>query len=325
MVYFRSHRKAVLVLVVLVLVGGVAAWRLGIKRHGASIRGNFAIADPVARQEQLKKLQRDSDNDGLRDWEEMLYRADPQKPDTDGDGTPDGEEVRAGRDPAQLNTSKNPAEANDFMATSTPAQDTEQSGQLQNLTKQLAAQIGKEIIARRIANPSVPFDAETSGQGLVDNFMSSLPDDSAPSFTHKDIVIGTQDTNAAIKAYKQGSEHIIKTAFAKFTKDELVILQEALEAQDYSKLNQLDAYIPAYDRTIEQLKKLSVPPALAALHLEYLNLAIREEDAVKKMRGAAHDPVGAGVGAKEYLAIRQRFDSLLARLGNEYKKNGIAK
>ena len=31
----------------------------------------------------------DTDNDGLRDWEETLFRTNPQKADTDGDGVDD--------------------------------------------------------------------------------------------------------------------------------------------------------------------------------------------------------------------------------------------
>ena len=42
---------------------------------------------------------RDSDGDGLLDWEERLNGSDPFNADTDGDGTSDGKEVAAGRDP----------------------------------------------------------------------------------------------------------------------------------------------------------------------------------------------------------------------------------
>ena len=41
----------------------------------------------------------DSDHDGLRDWEEVLWKTDSKIADTDGDGTNDGDEVKAGRNP----------------------------------------------------------------------------------------------------------------------------------------------------------------------------------------------------------------------------------
>ena len=44
-------------------------------------------------------LAKDSDNDGLKDWEEELWKTDKNKADTDGDGTLDGQEIKLGRNP----------------------------------------------------------------------------------------------------------------------------------------------------------------------------------------------------------------------------------
>jgi len=43
--------------------------------------------------------QHDADNDGLIDADERFYGTDPLNPDTDGDGYQDGEEVKAGFNP----------------------------------------------------------------------------------------------------------------------------------------------------------------------------------------------------------------------------------
>ncbi|MBI3442647.1 MAG: hypothetical protein HY007_02685 [Candidatus Sungbacteria bacterium] len=323
--YFRSHLKAVFVLVIFASVGGgLLLWNRNTKQQSAA-HGSFAVVGNTMRTEQLKKLQQDSDGDGLRDWEETLYHTDPHNPDTDGDGTPDGEEVKLGRDPTKPNTSKNPREPNDLMATSTPETIQNNSVQDQNLTKRLAEEVGKQIIVQRIAHPDVPFDPQTAGQDVVDNFISSVPDDATTFVNEKDIMISKQDTSDAIKKYKLELERIVKIGFGAFTKDELEILKEALEAQDYAKLNQLDKYISAYDRAIGQLKKLSVPPSLASLHLEYLNLAVAEETVVKKMRGAQNDTVSAMVAAKQYIAIHQNFDTLYLKFHHEYEKHGLAK
>src|SRR3989338_5123125 len=44
-------------------------------------------------------LNRDRDGDGLKDWEEELWKTDMEKADTDGDGTTDGDEILTERDP----------------------------------------------------------------------------------------------------------------------------------------------------------------------------------------------------------------------------------
>jgi hypothetical protein len=58
----------------------------------------------------------DSDNDGLKDWEETLWGTDPHKADTDGDGTPDGQEVKDGRNPLKANTAPNSQPPNDLVS-----------------------------------------------------------------------------------------------------------------------------------------------------------------------------------------------------------------
>src|SRR2546423_718695 len=59
---------------------------------------NLIAANTVGIEQNL--LDKDSDNDGLKDWEETLWKTDPHNPDTDGDGTPDGQEVKEGRNPS---------------------------------------------------------------------------------------------------------------------------------------------------------------------------------------------------------------------------------
>src|SRR3989344_3970213 len=49
--------------------------------------------------QKLQELSRDSDQDGLKDWEEIIYRTDASNADTDGDGTKDGEEIKQNRNP----------------------------------------------------------------------------------------------------------------------------------------------------------------------------------------------------------------------------------
>ena len=46
-----------------------------------------------------KNIFLDSDQDGLSDAEERMYRTDPNNPDTDGDGYSDGTEIKSGYNP----------------------------------------------------------------------------------------------------------------------------------------------------------------------------------------------------------------------------------
>lgn len=313
--YFRRHRKAVFVLAVLIVISGTVTY-IKTKKQSALEQASFAIADPKARQEQLKKLQQDTDNDNLRDWEEMLYHSDPQKSDTDGDGTPDGEEVKLGRDPVL-------AGPNDLMATSTPLQDSG-TGQPQNLTKQFAEKIAKELIVRRMANPDAQFDADTEAQNLVDAALGSTLSEIRGSLTEKDIVIGRDDSKAASQAYQTAMLRIIETNAKSLTQKPYVqIFTEAMETQNYEKLNALDPYLTEYNHIIADLKKLSVPPRFAKLHLEYVNIIIEQANIAQKMRNAGSDPLSGLVALQQYTTLQERFKTLLNKFTAEYQKIGI--
>ncbi len=54
---------------------------------------------PAAYTGKVADMKRDSDGDGLTDWQEFQRRTDPNNPDTDGDGRSDGDEFAQGFDP----------------------------------------------------------------------------------------------------------------------------------------------------------------------------------------------------------------------------------
>lgn len=316
--YFRTHRKAqkriIAVVAVLMFAASVIFFYFAAQKQETPSRGNFAIADPALRAEQLKKLQQDSDSDGLRDWAEVLYHTDPQKSDTDGDGTPDGEEVKLGRDPAAPGP-------DDLIATSTLQQDGP-DGQSQNLTRQLALQIGT-LLAQRAANPDLPFDPQTA-ENLVDNVVGSAPDIIPPSLTEKDIIIGHDNSQKAFQEYQRAFGKIFTTSFRHLaTKQDVEIFSEAMEAQDYGKLKAIDPYLAGYDREIAQVKNLPVPSPLSSLHLEYINLIIAQKEVIRKLRNAGEDVVGATVVIAQYGTIQQRVSALAEKFQDAYQKIGL--
>ncbi len=94
--------KLEVVLVFFLLIALVAVfWML--KKENIAREGNHKISEFIGTKKDFSRqfdFKKDSDNDGLKDWEEALWKTDPQNPDSDGDGTPDGEEVAEGRNPA---------------------------------------------------------------------------------------------------------------------------------------------------------------------------------------------------------------------------------
>src|SRR3990167_7988543 len=86
-------KKIIMPLILVTILGG--GWWFFPNTQKHPIENKIAAADNDA----WKILSSDSDNDGLKDWEELLWKTDPRNPDTDGDGTTDNEEILAKRDP----------------------------------------------------------------------------------------------------------------------------------------------------------------------------------------------------------------------------------
>lgn len=82
----------------MVIIAVGALWYLG----GKSLEEQ-ALAKQGSEAQPLigftRQNQPDSDNDGLKDWEEELWQTDPNNPDTDGDEFKDGEEIIANHSP----------------------------------------------------------------------------------------------------------------------------------------------------------------------------------------------------------------------------------
>src|SRR5688572_24074343 len=98
--YFRGVLLSLLIVFVLVGASYALAERKNTHKTNSDIE---IVAIGEGAQNNLYKMaeEQDSDNDGLKDWEEILWQTDSNNKDTDSDGTSDGEEVKANRNPAK--------------------------------------------------------------------------------------------------------------------------------------------------------------------------------------------------------------------------------
>ena len=71
-----------------------AFWYANTSKQGAKV-----ISPEEKKMTDQTFIEKDSDNDGLKDWEEIIWKTDPNNADADGDGIKDGDEVKANRNP----------------------------------------------------------------------------------------------------------------------------------------------------------------------------------------------------------------------------------
>ncbi len=255
------------------------------------------------RAEQLKALNQDTDGDGLKDWEEIIFRTDPRNHDTDGDSTPDGEEVRQSRDP------KKPA-PDDTLSAATP-QEAAQDPDSKNLTRDFTVRFLREPVAQLIAGAKPDFNA-----GAVDDYTRRLLAKpvlaDAPRFSQSDIRTAKDKSAEAAGRYFESFGAIFQTLNRR-GKNEIEVVAEVFNTQDYGALETLISYPTNYQKAIDELKELIVPQALAEFHLSTLNYLSKFKRSAELIQRAESDPLLATLAINERLGLEKEFKNLLAK------------
>lgn len=277
----------------------------------------------------IESQNKDTDNDGLKDWQENLYKTDLNNPDTDGDGFLDGEEIVSNHNPLV----KSPGDAQTFYPLPL--------GENYNITNKILSDDNVEtLFAAYLAqknqyienNPQITdqeaFVANASQLTIQEmwkrafgEFYSTLTDQAIaelqkiPSvFEIKvidgDINISEDNTKDNVQKYiNQVSEILYADSFfLKETASDAII--KAFKDDDFS---QLDSMIKENDAKIEQAKNISVPSTWKEIHKQGLELTILIRNAYVSLRDIYNDPFKAYVATEKLENIPQSWNDLMGQ------------
>ena len=264
----------------------------------------------------LAAATQDSDGDGLRDWEEALWRTDPQNSDSDGDGTPDGEEIRRNRDPLKRGPKDGVAQLPTGDAAVAPSDDL-----TYNLTKSLLdSGILNDINARGeltssdfLQKLSLPggFDA-----GALFRITAVRPTDlAADPRSDADTVRRYFDAVALVY-----NRRIVPHQ----TRGDLAILVESLHSNDFLKLAELDPLIVELGQAIAEIKRLPVPVGYADIAVKELNYLGETKRLVEIFRNTPNDPVSTVIAVQKRLALLQEMAQFHLEVSRTLQEKGIA-
>ncbi len=272
----------------------------------------------------------DSDNDGLKDWEENLYKTDPCNPDTDGDGYLDGEEINSGHNPLV----KGPNDNQVFYPLPV--------GDKYNITNKIFADFSsvlnsyieqKNQYAQDHPNIKSPKEylSQTSSETLTEMFtramsdnennwtiqvnaiLEQLPEIFNIEIIDNDIIITDDNSSKAINAYIQKLFSVIKSADFLLNETNLVLLKDSLISEDFA---QIDGLILTNDETIALLLNYPVPSSIKNMHKQFLKLQITARNIFISLRSSAIDPIKALVAAKELENINNLWMPFINNLKN---------
>ncbi len=299
-VFSLTRRRALIwgALLGLFALGGYVAM-LGVSSYRTAQKAATIIAhqSEVIGQQQLLE---DQDGDGLKNWEEVIWKTDPQNPDTDGDGVGDGEEIKQGRDPlvkggGDPNRMPPTQEIKivDGGLTEELAKAVIESGSLKNALEKNPSELPTSYLK------NVGATYQSSEQELVSQGIKELR--YSPAGDHE-----------AIKSYFNAVATIYAKHFDSQEKSEFQIFEEIVNNYNKPK-NQtlLKSYVTAAEASWNEYKLIAAPLAVKSFHERGAGLALKTIFELRALDNFEKDP------AMTLLALQGRIQTKIG-IGRMY-------
>jgi len=271
------------------------------------------LANNVSVTEQREQLTKDTDLDGLKDWEEELWATDPNKADTDGDGTPDGEEIRQGRSPVVAG----PNDILDELTIESKINPEIES----DLTR--TDKFSRELFAR-YTNAKVSGDYTLDG--YYDVFYKNIEDEvtnsQSKAYFESDIKIIYTENTALLKTYGNAVGEAFKGERSEQLEHELAIVESASTGHP-EELLKLKEHEEAYKKIRDKLLLIEVPDGLVITHLELLNSIESIYEGVVGMQHIFDDPVKATAMTERYPQAIETLPTSLKTLAQFFREKKI--
>lgn len=315
-----SKSRFFLALFVVIGLGTLTA--IAIKmRGGNEVLPDMRASSEQARAEQVAALTRDADADGLKDWEEHIFRTDPQNPDTDGDATPDGAEIQQNRDPLNPNTSTDQQKQNDFAPIPAAFAADGVSSPTPNITEQFSRSILPDILGPILAG-AAPQPNDLTHK--VNNFdFLQNPERvwiGAKHYSKAEITINpNNDIRAIIQMFLAISQSVATYARDPSANQAAIVNFIQNPASEEARVSLL-AYQNTLDAIIQDVRKISVPQEYAPFILSYLNTLSKIHHSLALIANVENDPISALLAVKVLPQAQEQFSAVVAQTRNESKK-----
>ncbi len=265
---------------------------------------------------------KDSDGDGLPDWEEQLYGTSPNNPDTFRLGMTDGEAVANG-----LVVPK--AIADIPLATSSPASTDVDGLPPAPAEGTLTAAFAKNFFTLYLAAKQASGGAnlsESDMQNVANEALSSLSSvvTVAPDFKSlKDLKVSGSGSDA-LKAFAISAEAVLLRKASNATKSEILYLQDAVEKDDPNAIPFISSIAKQYRDSAVGLAALAAPAELAGVHLALINALMRTSGIATDFTRVNTDSLATMLALKQYPEAVLALGTAFINIGTVYKTAGIS-
>jgi len=308
-------KKIILLSIALVIALGIVFFALrqtGGNNTAYEAESLRSTLEAVSLSKEAQEL--DTDGDGLKDWEEILWKTDPGKTDTDSDGTTDNDEIKLGRNPAV----KGPS---DSLANNPPIKVEAEVSEVSPSTR-VIQDFFAEYLALKQDGGTL---SEESKDVLIANLVERIGSTGgAPQvYGTNNLTVHESVKISDIKNYGNA----LGTTFAKNSvagvEHELVIVQRALQTNDKKELEKLAIIVEAYRKTIADVLLVPVPQNIVSLHLDLLNTMSVVKFDIEGMKSVFTDPLEAIRKISEYQTAVVSLKNSLQNLADYFASKNI--
>lgn len=244
-------------------------------------------------------IEKDSDGDGLLDWEETLWGTDPFLIDSDGDGILDGEYV------ASRKKDKVPEEIVNF-------EDL-------NFTSQFSRTFFGEYL--QYQSDGELTDSEKNA--LVARLSNSVSADLPPAFSASSVQV-VPASEESLRAYVLAIALSIQEATPRgVSRSELDLLEDALVENRPELFSDITKIAEGYASLKQALAEVKTPSTLRANHANLITAVERLSLIIEAFSNAQTDAIYALAVLPEYSVEVERLSEALQIIGSELSKHSI--
>ena len=229
---------------------------------------------------------KDSDEDGLQDWEERLYKTDTTKADTDGDGSLDGLEVQVGTDPLDpFNLeSKNRQKE-------TEALDEEEYYYKNDPNLTITDKLSRDLLVKTLELKDAKlFNNISAKENLLDELLDENEVVIENKYQRDDLNISESLSSSEFKEEYVG---VIEKYNLDVLEDDYYLLAMYMESGEESYLQELKYHIDLYEKIENELILMKVSDSGAPVFFEYMNALGKYNDAWEYLVNMNVDPIAS--------------------------------
>lgn len=289
------NKKILIILALLVVVSGISIF-VFYDRVPVGLTSFDRDSKALADTDQIRA--KDSDGDGVPDWEESLWGTDPHKVDTNGDGISDAEEIAAKKRAGETATQAASATG------SQPQQET------------LTSVLVDDSINALIQSGGKPLDPKVQEQLLATFAEKVKSGEYAPAnedpYALSDLHI-VSTTNESAAQYRTDLIRIFTDFSNNYPGDDITFIQDFLNTNNGA--SEIPTRASLYKTLAKTLGAISVPSDISVKHVALMNTYVQISDAYLNIGHLFDDPLRGLVGIIQMENHLKALDTETSELG----------